>query len=455
MQRLRHVQIDCTQFYATFSHAKFWTMKYRILLLLLFPAIAFSQDMLLKADYFYDSENGKFLQDIEVHVKGNKIAAVGKDLKVDLTKTTVKDLGNVTLLPGLIDAHTHLFIEEELHATYYGFGEAVVKNLVNKSETRRALEAANRAESYLKAGFTSVRDLGNSGIYQDVDLRDAIKEKLVTGPRMFVSGPGIAAIGGQLNKMNIKYQHLEEEEYEIVTGAQEAIEAIRRHVLMKVDVIKVYADNIPNRTMLSVEELQELTKEAKRFGKRVTAHAITNQAVWNAAQANVDCIEHAYVMADSTLALIKKKGIYLVPTYSSRNVSDQLYTKYGITDTLRRKKILDRSQKRQSTQLFRLYDSGAPIAFGSDFYSKTSFTRGEAAKQGIVAWLEAEVPIETLLQYATINAAKLIGEKVKLGVVKKGYYADIIAVSGNLEKDPKAIEQCVFVMKNGKIVRLD
>ncbi|NER11940.1 amidohydrolase family protein [Leptobacterium flavescens] len=431
-------------------------MNRKNLLLLVFGLTVlttYSQQILLKADHFFDSEKGKFLNDIEVLVKNNRIVKVGKNLSYDKETTQVKDLGNATILPGLIDAHTHLLIEEELHPSYAGFGETVIKALITKSDAKRALEGSSRAISYLHEGFTSIRDLGNSGLYADVDLRNAINDGLLQGPRMFVSGPGIAAIGGQLNGLSARNIHLAEKEYQTVSNVNDAVKAIRQHVLMRVDVIKLYADNIPNQTTLSLDELKTLSEESKASRKPVAAHAITDQAVWNAAMADVNSIEHAYNVSDSTLARVIERKITLVPTYSDREVMSELFKNYGITDSLRRSRILDRSAKRQQQSLSKLYKSGVKLAYGSDFYSKTSLGRGKAAKHGIFAYLEAGIPLEKVLQYATINASELLGKNVKLGIVKESYLADIIAVKGNLKNNPEALHECILIMKNGKLIK--
>ncbi|NAS30755.1 amidohydrolase family protein [Flavobacteriaceae bacterium R38] len=419
-----------------------------------FPLVLHSQNILLKSDHYFDSEKGVFGSDIEVLIRNKQILAVGKNLEYETGKTTIIDLGNVTLLPGLIDSHTHILIEEDLHPGYTGFGETVVKNVIAKSDTQRALEGAFRAKSYLHEGFTAIRDLGNSGLYADVDLRNAIDNNLIEGPRLFVSGPGIAATGGQVNGTSFHSNKIiTNKDYQVITGEQEAINAVRDHILMRVDVIKVYADNIPNRTTLSINELKTIVNEAKRHDKKVTAHAITNQAVWNAVKAGVNSIEHAYVISDTTLALVKKNKITLIPTYSNKELSHELFKKSGIIDSIRRNRIVNRSADRQQKQLLRLYKSGVKLAYGSDFYSKTSFSRGENAKKSIYAWLEAGVPIEKVLQYATINAAEQLTRRKILGVLKKGFLADIIAVEGDLSKDENALEKVVFVMKDGKIFK--
>ncbi|PQJ79867.1 amidohydrolase family protein [Polaribacter porphyrae] len=432
-------------------------MKYFTLYILFIGFTLNTQNTLLKANYHYDSDKGEFGGYIEVLVQQNKIKAIGNKLSYDASKTKVIDLGEATLLPGLIDAHTHVLIEEELHPNYFGFGETVAKNVITKSDAYRALEGASRAKSYLHEGFTTIRDLGNSGLYADVDLRNAIDNELIVGSRMFVSGPGIAATGGQAYGLSFSYsKDIAHKDYQIINDKQEAIAAVRDHVLMRVDLIKVHADNIPNKTTLSLEELAVIVQEAKRHDKKVTAHAITDRAIWNAAKAGVCSIEHAYIMRDSTLNFIKQKGITLIPTYSNKEISNEMFLKSGMSDSTRRKGIIERSAKRQQSSLMKLYKSNVKLAFGSDFYSKISHSRGESAKKSMYAWLEAGIPLEKVLQYATKNAAFLVNTpRNKFGVLKEKYTADIIAVKGDLSKDSKLLEQCKFVMKNGKVIPLN
>ncbi len=352
----------------------------------------------------------------------------------------------------MVDSHTHLFIKETLHPDYKGFGETVVKDGMMKTDAARTLEAAYRAKTYLEEGFTSIVDLGNSGQYLDVTLRNAIDKKLVDGSRLFVSGPGIAALGGQINNYNPSLQKIEHKEYQIISNVAEGIKAVREHVLMKVNLIKLYADNIPNKTQLSIEELKALVDEAKNNGLHVTAHAITNDAAYKAAKGGVHSIEHAYQLADSTLTFIKNIGITVVPTYSDSELSGQMFKRYGMTKE-RIVKVVQRSQARQRKSLLNLYNAGVTIVFGSDFYSKTSFTRGKAAKHSLYSYLEVGIPLEQVLKFATYNAAVHLKQKDKMGVLKKNTVADIIAVKGNLQQDYKLLDDCLFIMKNGKIIK--
>ena len=428
------------------------TYRITVIALLIVASIS-AQDVLLKAKWFYDSENAVFIQGIDVLVKRGKISSIGKKLNYDASITEVINLGDATILPGLIDSHTHLFIEEVLHPEFNGFSETIIRNLFYKSWTRRVLEANARAKSYLNEGFTTIVDLGNSGEYFDVDLRDAIKDNLTSGSRMFVSGPGLCAEGGQMKKLSQVPDDFFDYEYQVVNGNQDAVKAVRDHVLKKVDLIKVYADNIPNRTMLTVDELSVIVKEASRYDLNVTAHAITNQAIWNAAKSKVNSIEHVYNIADTTLALIKKSEIAIIPTYSNQNLLNELYIEYGIKDLSRREALITKSLNRQKTILQKFYKNDLFIVFGSDIYSKTSYTRGQAAKQSLFAYFEAGIPINKVLQYATYNAAKKLRKQNQIGVIKQAAIADIIVVKGNLEENPEALDECILIMKNGEIIK--
>ena len=199
--------------------------------------------------------------------------------------------------------------------------------------------------------------------------------------------------------------------------------------------------------------MKSVVNEAKKNGLNVTAHAITNEAIYNAAKAGVNSIEHAYTFADSTLAYIKEKNITVVPTYSNKKIADELFLKSGVSNKDRRESILKRSQNRQQQTLKRLLNADIKIVFGSDFYSKVSVSRGKAAKNSFYAFLEADIPLEKALQFATYNGGMHLGYKDKLGVLKKGAVADIIAVKGSLKENYKFLDDCNFIMKNGKVIK--
>ncbi len=177
-----------------------------------------------------------------------------------------------------------------------------------------ALHGAARARTFLAAGITTVRDLGNSGRFADVALRNAINDGSVDGPRMIVSGPGLSPEGGQFPGLQPQHRAIAEEEYRIIRGVEDARLAVRENVTYGAQVIKIYSNNTPNPGSLSVAEMQAIVDEAHRHGVKVSAHATSDAAVWRAVQAGVAGIEHGYQVADSTLALMKQKGVFLVPT---------------------------------------------------------------------------------------------------------------------------------------------
>lgn len=423
-----------------------------ILLVMLVSMMGSAQDVLLKSKWLFESATGELTEDQEVLIKRGKIAEVGSGLAFDEETTTVIDLGEATLLPGLIECHAHLFTEELLHGGYKGFGETVLRNTMTESDATRALYASKRAKTYLDEGFTTVVDLGNSGHYLDVDLRDAINRGVIEGPRLLVSGPGIAAVGGQLNGVPYVHHGVAEREYSIVSGLEEARKAIREHALMRVDLIKVYADNLPNKTALSVEELKLIVDEAAEHGLLVTAHAITEKAIQNAAKAGIKSIEHAYGMSDSTLAMVIEQGITVVPTYSDGEVIKQMYRNFGIRDTSRLNQIAARGIARQNKNLKRLFESDVKIAFGSDIYSKVKMTRGKSAKHGLFSYLLADMPLHEAIQTATHHAAAKLGKSGELGIIAEGAIADIIAVPGNALDGQERLQECLFIMKGGKII---
>ncbi|HET6361879.1 MAG TPA: amidohydrolase family protein, partial [Gemmatimonadota bacterium] len=311
------------------------------------------------------------------------------------------------------------------------------------------LRAAARARTFLEAGFTAIRDLGNVGPYADVALKTAIDEGTLSGPRLFVSGPGLSPPGGQFPGIVWEHRDLAGEEYRIVRGPEDARQAVIEHVTQGVDVIKVYADNDPNPGYLSTPEIEAIVAEAKVLGVPVTAHATHDRSIQLAARAGVDAIEHAYEVADSTLALMAAKGIALVPT-DLDSVSVIRYIDRSGQDMPPWEEIEPYLEERRD-RIRRARAYGVTIVAGSDNYIDFGVPQGEAAKRVLSAYLEAGMPAAEILQAATIRAARLIGDD-DLGVLRPGAYADVIALEGDPLEDFTALERVRFVMKAGAIV---
>lgn len=260
--------------------------------------VAQENELYIKAGSLYDSEQNLLLENKIIHIKENKIVSIAEENSLPLT-AEILDLSEYTVLPGLIDAHTHVLFSQEANKD---FAEHSIASLVMESDALRALRGAKRAKSYLGVGITSIKDLGNSGLYLDVALRDAINEKTIEGPRIFASGPIICSTGGQIYGVQQEHQDLIGLEYRVITGVEDARLAVREHVNQNVDVIKICADNLPNKNRLTQQEIKAIVETAHNYGLKVTAHSVTNQSAWDAVKAGVDGIEHGFNLADSTMS---------------------------------------------------------------------------------------------------------------------------------------------------------
>ncbi|GAA4244851.1 amidohydrolase family protein [Winogradskyella damuponensis] len=404
------------------------------------------KDTYIKAGLFYDSEQNVLLKDKVIHVKNNRIASIGT-LKMIPSNAQVIDLSEYTVLPGLIDAHTHVLFSQDATED---FSEHSIHSLTMESDAIRTLRGSKRAKSYLDVGITSVKDLGNSGLFLDVALRDAINEGTIQGPRIFASGPIMAATGGQVYGVSPKHQNLIDLEYRIINGVEDAKIAVREHVNQKVDVIKICADNIPNNTHLSIAEMKAIVETAKAYDLTVVAHSITNQSAWNAIQAGVNGIEHGFNLADSTLTLMAKKKVFLVPTENSKAYM-KIYGKlsgYEDGDLPWVGNYINKMKNR----LNRAIQKKVTIVAGSDNYTDIGGTRGESSRDMFRAYFEAGMKPLDILQSATYISALNLHKENELGVLKPDAKADIIAVKGDITTDfMTTIAQVVFVMKDGNV----
>jgi imidazolonepropionase-like amidohydrolase len=401
----------------------------------------------IRAGRMFDSEAGTFLSAREILVRGGVIVQVAE--RVDRPAgARVVDLTSYTVMPGLIDAHTHLLYLEQIGGDLMMEG---LKALVNEGLPLRALHGAARARTFLEAGITTVRDLGNSGRFGDVALQQAIADGSVDGPRMIVSGPGLSPIGGQFPGLKPGYEGLAADEYRIIRNAADAADAVRENVTMGARVIKIYSNNTPNLGYLSLEEMQAVVATAKMHGVRVAAHATNDAAVYRAALSGVNSIEHGYEVADSTLALMARKGVTLTPT----DVDSVSFLKYlkaqnpGVPEPPPSQVAGYLAQGRN--RLMRAVKAGVTITAGSDNYIDFKTPQGFAAKQVLLAYRADGMTVAQVLQAATINDARLLDMVGRIGVVKAGALADLIAVDGDIEQDFSAINRVKFVMKEGTV----
>ena len=428
-----------------------------LFLIVLLPCVLIAQDSkktLIRAGKMFNSETGIFTTNMALLVDGEVIKEVQPYSSVtDNERKDYKliDLSNYTVLPGLIDAHTHLLNKETLIPGNKFTGLDMMKVLTMEGDAHRAIYGSVKAKAYLEAGITAVQDLGNSGKFADIALRRAINEGLVIGPRMRCAGQGLSSEGGQMPDVIYQHRNIVDDEYRIIKGRDDAIQAVRENITQGADVIKVYSNNTPNVTALSVEEMQAIVKEAHRYHVRVTAHATDNQAVYNAVISGVDGIEHGYSVEDSTLALMAKKGVFLIPTDGDSLTFSQYGNITAPGDKNMIKNILAYRMSTLATRLMRAIKQGVTIVAGSDDYIDFQLPFSVPSKRTLIGYYESGMNIPSILQAATINGAAQINWKKGLGVLKSGYLADIIAVDNDLDKNINAIMNVHFVMKGGVI----
>jgi imidazolonepropionase-like amidohydrolase len=409
--------------------------------------------IVLKAARMLDVKAGNIVNNPVVIIENGRIKDVGEKLMIPKNAEMI-DLGDVTLLPGLIDAHTHLL--ENYDSKIGGDDPNMILTVVQLGTTKRALLGAAMGREMLEAGFTIVRDVGNSGVNGDVALRDAIRAGWVQGPRIVASTRALSPTGGQFGGMAGEVQKLIEQEYVVINGADEARRAVRQALYDGADCIKIIVNN--GSAALSLEEVKAIVEEAHRAGKKVAAHAIGDSATRIAAEAGVDSIEHAYVIPDDVLKMMAEKKIFLVPTDAPPEFFLSLYGFTSETSPEFVKQMTDNTNefvKNSRERLNRAIKFGVKIAAGSDeYYQFTGKTRGESSKAMFRAYRAAGMSALDIIQAATINSAELLaGANAEFGLIEKGKYADIIAVSGDILKDVTVLEKVSFVMKGGKIIK--
>jgi imidazolonepropionase-like amidohydrolase len=378
----------------------------------------------ITAKRMIDIRTGKEIHDVVILIEKNKIIDLGSNLTLP-DSVQIIALGDVTLLPGLIDAHTHL-----LHQYYarYGDDEANrILEMIQLGPAKRALLGAKLAREMLEAGFTSVRDLGNSSINADIALRDAINNGYVIGPRMFVSTRALAPVGGQFQSVTPEAQQLFSQEYVQISGVEEARKAVRQAIYDGADCIKVIANSGSLR--LSLEEMKVIVEEAKQANLPVAVHATNGDGpAMTAVLAGVSSIEHGYTISESVLNLMAQKSIFLVPTDVP-----------GVA--------------KYQARIKRALKAGVRIAIGSDiYYEFPEKTRGQVCAGMYKTYIESGMTNIEVLRAATLNPADLIGNN-SIGALEVGRFADIIAVKGNPMNDISVLQQVVFVMKNGKVYK--
>ena len=380
-----------------------------------------------------------------VLVSGNRIAAAGPTDRIDVPPDIERiELPGQTLLPGLMDLHSHLFLHPYNRKSW---DDQVLK----ESKTYRTVRAVTHARDTLQAGFTTLRDLGTEGAgYADVALKRAIDEGMIEGPRLFVAGRAIVATGSYgPARRNYRPDCCLPQGAEEASGIEEIVRAVRHQASHGADWIKVYADyrtgpNGETRPTFSEDELRALVDTAHDTGRPVSAHAASDEGMRRAVVAGVDTIEHGYGGSDATFALMAKKGVAFLPTLTAPEAIGEYFSGYVAG------KSEPTAQMRLAEQGFRTAQKhGVIIGCGSDV---GVFAHGTNQRE--LDWMVrlGLSPAQALLAATSVNA-KILGKQDQLGEIREGFLADVIAVSGDPVQDIAAVKNVTFVMKNGRIYR--
>ena len=441
--------------------ALFWIL----LLTSQLAAQSYPQVILVKASRLLDPRTGNVLSPVEVLIENGKIKEVGSPSQVQAhAPAGVKtiDLGSATLLPGLIDSHTHLLLDvivpPEAESARHLNGDFAPGLLlaILESPSERVLRGAELAREDLESGFTTVRNLGHSGIDGDVVLRDAINAGRVPGPRILASGRKLMALGSYLQGLNPAIaEAIMQQEFLPIDSPDRARQAVRQNVFYNVDLIKVTVGGD-----ISVPELTAVVEETHRQHLKVAVHAIDTASIQTAIDSGADSIEHGNDVTDEQLKAMRDKGIFIdiTPTFWGG-----LFTKISeptivMSPAMKSELAASDDRRRQKAATFtqRVLKSGVKFAAGSDmcwFYPGK--TRGQASATIFANLRDAGMPPLDIIRAVTTSAAEMLGWQDRVGAVEPGKFADLVAVAGDPISDITELERVRFVMKDGRVIRND
>jgi len=407
-----------------------------------------AQTTYLHCGQVFDSKSGKMKKEQTIIVEGNLITSVEKGFKVgESNDVTIVDLKSKTVYPGFIDMHVH--IESESSPQAY-------LNRYRLNEADMAFDAAVYAERTLMAGFTTVRDLGGSGV--NIALRNAIAKGKIPGPRIFTAGKTLASTGGHGDPTNGNKATLQGDpgpKEGVVNSVEDARKAVRQRYKNGADWIKITATGgvlsvakSGENPQFTKEEIKAITSTAKDYGMSVAAHAHGDEGMYRAVVSGVKTIEHGTLMSERTMKLMIEKQAYLVPTITAGKQVVEKAKIPGYYPAIIVPKALKVGPKIQET-FRKAYEMGVPIAFGTD---AGVFPHGLNGKE-FGYMVEVGMPASEALQSATIVNASVLDQEDKLGQIKAGFYADIIASDSNALDNISSLENITFVMKNGVVYK--
>jgi len=420
---------------------------------------------LVRAGRLLDPRTGNVLSPAAVLIEDGKINEVGTPASVQRhtpAGANVVDLGNATVLPGLIDSHTHLLLdvivppEAEIQRHENGLFAPGLLLAITESTTTRALIGAQLAREDLESGITTVRNLGHSGVDGDTALRDSINAGRLSGPRILASGRKLIARGSYVQNLNPALsEQILQQEFLLVDGVDRARQLVRQNVFQHVDVVKVTVGGD-----ISVAELTAIVEEAHRQHLKVAVHAIDVASIQTAIDAGADSVEHGSDVTDAQLAQLRDKGMFLdlTPTFYGGFLQAIAEPSIVMSPAFRAANVSAdaRGRARYDALIQRVLKSGVKFSAGSDMcWRYPGKTRGEASVATFVKLRDAGMPPLDVIRAVTVNAAEMLGWTNRIGAVAPGMLADLIAVAGDPVADVTELQRVVFVMKGGQIVRND
>ena len=398
--------------------------------------------VVIRCGRLIDGRADQAMTAVSVQVAGDRIAAIGKDLTAPPGARTV-DLGSATCLPGFIDLHAHILINP---------GDVLADSL-RKSSARKALEGLRNARVRLQNGFTTLRDPGDEDLYYStIEIRDAIARGDFEGPRLFVAPHMISATGGHGDFNDLAADLAVQVPNVVVDGPEAMRKAVREEIKHGADWIKLAATggvmsaaDDPRAQAFTDDELRAAVDEAHRHGRKVTVHAIGTGGIKAALRAGVDCIEHGVLIDAEAIAMMKERGVPLVPTVYVLDYIIEQGEQTGIpADRIAKARAL---QKERDVAIRAAFASGLTIAFGSD----TIFPH-ETANREFARMVRLGLSPMGAIKAATANAARVLGIDRDVGTLEAGKRADLVAVPRDPLADVTALENVSFVMKDGRVV---
>ena len=420
---------------------------------LLFLSIALSalnagaQSTLIHCGHLVDTKSGKVLNEMTIIVSDDKITSVEKGYVSGQDDDKIIDLKSQTVLPGFIDMHVH--IEGQSNPKAY-------LDRFTQNEADVAFRSTVFAKNTLMAGFTTVRDLGGSGV--NISLRNAINKGIITGPRIYTAGKALATTGGHADPTNGRKKELMGDpgpKEGVVNSPEDGRKAVRQQYKNGADVIKITATGgvlsvakSGSNPQFTVEEIKAITETADDYGMLTAAHAHGDLGMQRAILGGIKTIEHGSYMSEKTMEMMKQYNVYMVPTISAgKKVVEKAKVPGYFPEVVAQKAIEVGAQIHETFAL--AYKKGVPIAFGTD---AGVFPHGENAIE-FGYMVEAGMPAMEAIQAATVTNADLLGLSNELGQISSGYLADIIAVNDNPIEDIATLQNVVFVMKEGVIYK--